>query len=110
MGYEEPHMPPCLPQEYEPVEYRVFRLDLDDPTDTANSLNSIGKEGWILCHLDHDRAFAVFYRPTKGERFDTTCVESAKKQAKKIKSLVSLQARTTKATGRSRQVFKKRRS
>ena len=106
MGHETIYGPPCLPQECEPdpVEYLVFRLDLDDPTDIANSLNSMGKKGWILCHADD--SWAIFYRPTKGrERWNFL----AQMQAKKVKSLISLQARTTKATGRSRQVFKRKR-
>ena len=109
MGHETIYGPPCLPQECEPdpVEYRVFRLDLGDPDDPAcieKELNLIGKDGWILCRADD--SWAIFYRPTKGrERWNFL----AQMQAKKVKSLISLQARTTKATGRSRQVFKRKR-
>jgi len=106
MGHETIYGPPCLPKECEPdpVEYRVFRLDLDDPDCVEKELNSLGKGGWVLCHVDD--SWVIFYRPTKGrERWNFL----AQMQAKKVEKLASLQARITKATGRSRKVFKKKR-
>jgi hypothetical protein len=48
------------------IEYIVGYIDKDEDTDTAEYLNRVGKDGWILStirEIDSYGVYYIFYRP-----------------------------------------------